>query len=573
MDKSMTSLPIDKIHNLLPRWQISLNRIWERWRWLLLALVIVLQCFYAFMGGPAYQHDAGQQNGAVWNLLEGKGVALNTSLNPDDISDVSTYGVTWWPPVKTFLLAPLMGLTGENIWCAAMWLEWVFLAVLFVAYFLLLEAFSESIAPWVRLAIWSAWIFVSAPTSGDTNMMSLACFTLAIALSVWSVRLDRSTLAWGISIGGAMAMSMGLRYAYYPYLIILPLLFAVYGALSQRKAWWRVGLLVAAIGVTTILGIVSYNYAQSGVFLAQVQDETSRVTGQVNWHHLRQFYPFAGDAIGAAIFSYWIPRLNLPLLWSHAMQWAVTLVLCAVQLRFIIPTWLSYLKNRACPHPEAFFWGASVLVHGLTISMLTYMSLRYISEVNGWTQVGDPRYYAPLWPFTVVGVGMMLSQNSFYRVDRFLKGTLVICLVVSLGFGVLNRVGNWRTYARDGIAMGGLRVQDSTLKDFLGQAQAEGLQAVVFVARFSDTPTYAAAEAGLAHASIYSGTWNEGMTLQTTRPTRVFLILSPEYVQATDIRTLIMRDWIDTHKAQLLPQERLQGSVFTFDLQPGAVVR
>ena len=168
---------------------------------------------------------------------------------------------------------------------------------------------------------------------------------------------------------------------------------------------------------------------------------------------------------------------------------------------------------------------------------------------------------------------MMLSQNSFYRVDRFLKGTLVICLVVSLGFGVLNRVGNWRTYARDGIAMGGLRVQDSTLKDFLGQAQAEGLQAVVFVARFSDTPTYAAAEAGLAHASIYSGTWNEGMTLQTTRPTRVFLILSPEYVQATDIRTLIMRDWIDTHKAQLLPQERLQGSVFTFDLQPGAVVR
>gem|GEM_PF-6518711 len=295
------------------------------------------------------------------------------------------------------------------------------------------------------------------------------------------------------------------------------------------------------------------------------------MTGQINWQHLQRFYPFAGEAIGANNVDYWLPRLGLPLILAHITQWAITLVLFAVQVRLSVLAWQTYRKDPQSPHPEAFFWGSNFLVHGLTIAILSYMSLRYVAEVNGWTQVGDPRYFAPTWVFTVIAVGMMLSRTSQAAVDRVLRGALLVCLVVTLGLGTLNRLGNWRTYAREGIAMGGLSKQENTLRFFMKQAQDEGLVAVVFVARLSDYPTYTFAEAGMVNAVAYRGEWQPDMTLATSKPTRVFLALPSDFeMNTTNLQIQVMKGWIAQYDAQALPDERLQTTVYVFDLLPNS---
>lgn len=554
----------------MANWQAWLTGLWARARYALVVLALLVQGFHAYMTGPAYQHDSGQQDGAVWALLEGKGVSQKVAKNPADLNAIAYEGVTWWSPVKTLALAPLMGLTGGSLWWAAMWLVWLFLALWMIGAFLLLEAFAPLIPSWVRALIWLTWIFTSVPTSNDTNMMAFAGFTLALAASAWCVRLNRPSWAWAVAIGAGLGVSVAMRYAYYAYLPLLPLAFVIYGALERQRAWWRVAAGALVVGGLSAVLVWLYNLALTGAILPHIaaQTESVRYTGRINWEHLLRFHPFPTDAIGAHPVRYWLSQVGLGGV-AVALLWGMALVLLGAQARL---TWQAW---RATPDTgeeaelrlQRFFWLAGALVVSATVALFSYLSLRYAPEVNGWTQVSDPRYFAQTWLFTLVAVAMLLGGYGRWRT---LRAAVVLCVVVAVAFGALNRVGNVRAYLRDGFTMGGLRTEDGTLRDHMRQAQAQGLEAVAFFAVHSDYATYTRAEANLADAVVYHGDFFDGMTLGVSKPTRVFLVVPPEYAQdGRTPRARVLRAWIDDlYGAQALPRAPLHAEVYTFDLMP-----
>ena len=87
--------------------------LWLRYRWLVLIIAIVTRLLVLYYDGTIVGPDQGFQMAAAKSLMEGRGITLEV-FQLDDISATSTYNLTWWPPLYSYISAPLLALTEQE---------------------------------------------------------------------------------------------------------------------------------------------------------------------------------------------------------------------------------------------------------------------------------------------------------------------------------------------------------------------------------------------------------------------------------------------------------------------------
>jgi hypothetical protein len=111
--------------------------LWLRYRWLVLIVAIATRLLVLYYDGTIIGPDQGFQMAATKSLMEGRGITLEV-FQLDDISASSTYNLTWWPPLYSYISAPLLALTGDFVTVLVMTV-WFSTIVLYIAWFFILE--------------------------------------------------------------------------------------------------------------------------------------------------------------------------------------------------------------------------------------------------------------------------------------------------------------------------------------------------------------------------------------------------------------------------------------------------
>lgn len=542
------------------------DAFWQRWRYGVLIITVIVHMVYAFLAGPLMLSDGATQNSALFSLLGGHGVATPVVTSLDDLSQVTYQPVTWWPPTKTFALVPFYAVT-QDLWWAAMLLEWSGIILLFTANFAVLEALDTLLPPWSRLAVWLFWLLIQAPTVLDTNLYSLALFTLSLALAVWSVRLSRTHWSWAIAIGLAMGMAAMFRYAYYPYIVVLPFMFTVYAWVKKDLRWVRTALLGLLAAAACIGFITIYNSSQLGTTrLAPVYvDDSTRLYVS----NLTRFFPFPVSFLQiqrvlGSVFN----RLNNPFV-ASVILWSIASLFLLVWLRWTWRVVWGFWRRQTPRYSQEvlFFFAVGALVLPMTAAMLTLLSLR--SAPSGmWTFVEEVRYYAPTWIFGTVAIAAMIGTGARTRWDRLLKGILLMVLAGTVVIGIPARLANWRFLADTRLPIateiGG---RDFVLYDVLTAVKQQQDQVVVAWSDLWDAAKYIS-QASLQNVPLLIAdgeAWDENSRLHTSQPTVMVIVLPSNYEQVTSHGMTIMRRWIDDYKGVSVYQDQ-DVIIFTIDV-------
>jgi MFS family permease len=417
--------------------------------WILLGIAIIHQGIRQYFFARFDTDKTIQIAGARWL---GMGQGLNIiQANPADLSNPVNEPIVGWPPGYSLVIAPLLAIL-DNIWWTALIIDWISISVFFLAWFVILELLGSSINLPAKLFIWFYWAFIFNPLMRLTSsgMLSLALFSVGLAICLWLINRNSSFLWLGAATGFVTGASAAARFAYWPLLVVFPLALALTALLVNRK------LLRAVIAYTTVAGsiimsvVLSQRLATGHTTVLSYYYEESHFY----WHKFFQYLrPFPISAIGFENFAWWYhwaPELNqflTPELWWIAAAIIVIIfwVDMIVHLKLITAS-AETMHNQTA---SLFYYTSAALTFILTVSMLAYLSFRYPREVyeHGYNWLGDFRYYAPIYPFLIVSLARtafnfsMLRRNWSYRVLAGLTGLLLLASTISVG---LWRERMWR---------------------------------------------------------------------------------------------------------------------------------
>src|SRR5262245_25304891 len=83
------------------------TELWRWLRWVVLIGAIAIRGAGILIEGPVLGTDQGYQIAGARSLLEGRGVTLQI-VEASDLSKVATVPLRWWPPLYSWMAAPVL---------------------------------------------------------------------------------------------------------------------------------------------------------------------------------------------------------------------------------------------------------------------------------------------------------------------------------------------------------------------------------------------------------------------------------------------------------------------------------
>lgn|GEM_PF-3068899 len=372
--------------------------------------------------------DRNQQVLATKLWYEGHGISVQSS-HPEVLGEVVYVPLKGWPPGYSFLLLPAY-LVVQDWVCAALLLHLLGILLLFGATHLLLRCFTPYLHQYTYPAFFSFWAISFTPFHYllTTDIWALALFQLGLFLLLDCIRRiqlgGERDVSWiWLGLAATLAsMAVYIRYAYYPLLLIQPLLLIALGILHARY-WWRV--LIGQIGIT-VMFIVPLWFGQqlhtgSATYLADSVGE-----GQMFYlEHLLNFDAFPIKAFCYISADAIIRKAGL----SSAMviggirggffllSLALIILMVYIGFRHLRKFWHSPQQTSI----YSLWYLAALGIMGLNVGLLLYLSLRHPMQVfedgQSWTYLAESRYYAPTLLFIQMVVFTVLFQwkSRFYQ--------------------------------------------------------------------------------------------------------------------------------------------------------------
>ena len=154
-------------------------------------------------------------------LSEGDGISYCTA-DLSDLSRTTCNRVNLWAIGYPVLIAALNALVGDFV-LSSLVLDVLGLCILFLGFCTLFRLLGLSGKPFILFMIFTAFTFTPYYYTGSTDFLSAALFLYAAALALDRLTSERSTPLSFIFMGLLAFAAAFLRYAYYPFLGIIPL--------------------------------------------------------------------------------------------------------------------------------------------------------------------------------------------------------------------------------------------------------------------------------------------------------------------------------------------------------------
>lgn len=398
-------------------------------RWLLLLAVIAVKVSVLYHDGLVVGTDQGFQLAGAQALLDGEGISIKV-FETSDLSQQSPYYIAWWPPLFSYMAAPVLAFTNDPVFTLFFWTAFG-LTSIFVGWFIILESNHDWISVPARIALWIYWLVIAPPyvqtfVMGATDFLSLGFFVLGISLAMLGLRSSpRHGLLWIAAAGALIGLSGALRYAYISVLAVLPVALLVM-AILQRKPWTFAPAFICTLSTVMIFGLC---------MALQTGDSLSNPSGILGDQQqisqiLSKIAPFPAGAF--ALGTTWMPGdQNTTILWLIS---AFVVLGC-----FIIAISHLVRKLRASQREwfdsEVFFYVITGLTTAGIFILLMYLSAHQSAD-STWLFVQEMRYYGPVFGFLIVILfAGVFSSRALNIIPRFLIGLLIVfgAAIVSSG--------------------------------------------------------------------------------------------------------------------------------------------
>jgi hypothetical protein len=422
---------------------------WPKVRWVLLILTILMQCVAMYAEGPPILGtDVVRQIDATQSLLNGTGLTNFFATDASDLSQLSAIPLTNWPPAYSLLLSPLLLLTSSIRWVVLI-LDMLAVSLFFSAWFVILEALGDYISKPIRLFIWLYWAFIFAPVLWVSDQLALTFFSAGLAVCVWLITQEKHLLWWGGLSGVCMGISAAARFQYWPLLAVPPLALLAYAIVKRQRRFLFAGIVNGTVSGSFIVSIMLHNYLAAGrISYINRYYETNSVG--FFWEHLTRFAPFPASALGMEKILDYLHGLGLSQAAVTGTAWIISAIMLAIFVLVLVWGFRQHTGKKEssnAPDGMLFFRLIAVLTFGVTVSMLTYLTVRY-KEPKPWSYVQEIRYYSAIFPFLVIAIMAFIVEppqfkwgNIGRRVLNWLRKVALVLVV----FGVVS-IGALRAY-------------------------------------------------------------------------------------------------------------------------------
>lgn len=371
---------------------------------LLLALAgrLCFECAYI-----DFNMDKARQLVIAQNFNAGEGFTLCTA-DPGDLGVTNCQRIPYWPVGYPFLMAGLGVLFGDYI-LSSIVLDLLGVLILFKAFCTFFRVLELGGKPFALFLIFSAFTFAPYFYLGSTDFVSAALYLLALSMA-----LDRLSTTRCVLMGTAVFVAAFMRYAYYPFTVIIPFFLFVTG--KKREA--LVTFLSTIVPLAALLAFY-YQYFGSSLYVKGVD---AFFPG-----HLLHMDPFPLKSF----FLLELVEKNLPASMVFLLRpaaWTVSLILLGMLA-------LHYFRGG---HRK--FLSLVFMTVGLNVAMLSYYSLKNPPQsgwIDWWTYVQETRYYAPAMLLIQVALFAAAFKHRGSAILKYGGGSfLAAATLLSLVFGV-----------------------------------------------------------------------------------------------------------------------------------------
>jgi hypothetical protein len=339
----------------------------------------------------------------------------------DDLAQIKYAPLVGWPPLYSLMLAPLLA---GPIWLAMALLNIFAIIIFFVAWLVILELLGDAISVPAKIAVLLFWALGFTPLSwAYSDSLSLAFYSAGIAVAFYGLKRD-SLFAAAVS-GLLVGLSGGVRFAYWPLVVIIPLALAVYGFRHDRRCF---RLLIAhglVVGVVLLALILWQQQATGSVnYLSSYYPPEKQ---GFFWDQLRPIPPILISPLGLMDLNSINDRRQIVSPWLiNAFLWILS---GGVLVTFLYQTVAAFRGNHESRWREVFYT-IGIMTIAICIAEMAYLSIRYKS--TGFSYIAEIRYYMPLFPFIVVSLAMTVFNSKPFNIRHM--GRIVLGIVLAFAF-------------------------------------------------------------------------------------------------------------------------------------------
>lgn len=504
-------------------------------------MVVVVQII-AMWNISIINHDERYQIGVSHGYAEGYNQSIKligSHITARDVSSPDRFVTLRTPPGYALIYAAIQS-WAIQLAAIDLGLDLVATVIFFIAWFVILEQIGPIIGIWPRIIIWAVWLIfpagliASADSGHTTGIVSLALFSLALATGMRVVTgssRDRHVLS-AVYSGIVMGFAALIHYEYWVIAAIIPLTWLCHAVrFSDQKHRFRRAMSACTIYsiITSIfIGLVAINnYALAGRFTRT----NPASTDSLNFEHLSYIIPFPNFTIGLSSERFYEPVSRI--VFNTDFVIAVFLIALAVwntwrwlrtenynsKIRDHAPSQSSLNAYIVSLESARFIFLSGIITIVVVTAFLSWFSIN--SGIHpyrgGWVQLAELRYFAPVFPFLLLTLVLVFSEQSQIprrsRVKLFLGIVTGMIMIIGLAPRLVERAENVASFIKTPFKL--RQYRDVEILHELASRTSNG-DIVLFIEKKQYWLRDASLMAGLPTAMV---DWKLGV--QTKRPTNI----------------------------------------------------
>ena len=359
---------------------------------------------------------------AALSWLKGRGFTI-PGTGPGGPADPVYTPLLGHPPGYGYAVA-LAAHATHDPWWSTFAVDIAATTIFLVAWGVLVDAVFGWRAALGLLALWTV-TYGPIATATSSDLLAMACYSASVASAGLVLSATGLPLLAGSALAGLlMGVTCGVRYAYWPLVVVVPL--AILAARRDRQAAGFAAVYFA-ISMSAIAATAWFMRRTTGEaeFLTRAYAPAHRA---FFWSQLRTVYPFPAEALGVDRLSVRL-ALGRPLLtaWMPSMLWMLSALVLALLAWSLWPDVRRTVDGRNDPRARFFLVGGLLTV-GATLAEMLWLTVRLPAAADGWTVGAEARYFMPVLMF--VSAWLWLAVRPDAGVSRPTRAAAIALLTL-----------------------------------------------------------------------------------------------------------------------------------------------
>ena len=386
-----------------------------------LILAIIIRGFSEYLIADLPTDKTFQITSAT-HLADLKGISL-AHADSSDLAKTVYERIGLWPPGYALLVAPLLA-TGLDWFSAALIIDILAVCLFFISWHLIFYSIREHIPPYFPSVVFLYWAFAISPFRHlySTDLIALSFCSLGFLGLIKAMKyLEKLSFPYILLTSFTFFSSSLFHYGFYSVSISFPLILILFAYIKNKSLIKPAFYSLIGTVVFIILQMAYLKfYVGDAYYLNEYHPNPLE---NFHFYNLKKFDPFV---VNSFFDSHLVNR------YLGSFQSSVFTIVFSLLIFFILALSfareLFYNKIRDWTIKHWFYLSGLIIVV-MKILLLVVLSLRYPPEYNGWSYVGEPRYFSVAFLF----LPLFLIFFTMNRKEKWQRINAVFCnLIIGL---------------------------------------------------------------------------------------------------------------------------------------------